>query len=122
MTDKKNACGGHLVFQNEAENIPSQDFVMRNIFCEFEISTYNSLCSKVPTKVLALSRINITGGHLVLQNEAKNIPRQDFMVMNISCKYEKARYNFFCVVVRAVTANNKGGIWPHSLRYHFESF
>ena len=41
------------------------------------------------------------------------------MVMNISCKFEKARYNIF---VRAVTANNKGGIWPHSQRYHFESF
>ena len=42
------------------------------------------------------------------------------MVMNISCKFEKARYNFF--FVRAVTANNKGGILPHSLMYHFESF
>ena len=31
-----------------------------------------------------------TGGHLVFQNEAKNIPRQDFMVMNICCKFEKA--------------------------------
>ena len=47
-------------------------------------------------------------GHLVFQNEAKNIPRQDFMVMIISCKFEKARYNIF--FVRAVTANNKGGI------------
>ena len=42
------------------------------------------------------------------------------MVMNISCKFEKASYNIF--FVRAVTANNKGVIWPHSLRYHFESF
>ena len=25
----------------------------------------------------------------------KNIPRQDFMVMNISCKFEKASYNIF---------------------------
>ena len=108
MTDKKNACGGHLVFENEAKNISSQDFVMQNIFWEFEISTYNTLCSGGPTKVLALSRINIPGGHLVFQNEAKNIPRQDFMVMNIFCKFEKASYNFF--FVRVVTANNKGGI------------
>ena len=98
---------------------------MQNIFCEFEISTYNTLCSRGKTKVLSLSRINVPGGHLVFQNEAKNIPRpgkysQDFMVMNIFCKFEKARYNIF--FVRAVTANNKGGIWPHSLRYHFESF
>ena len=34
------------------------------------------------------------------------------MVMNISCKFEKASYNIF--FVREVTANNKGGIWPHS--------
>ena len=119
MTDK-NACGSNLVFQNEAKNISSQDFVLRNIFCEFEISTYNTLCSRGPTKVLAESQINVRGGHLVFQNEDKNIPRQDFMVMNISCKFEKASYNI--VFVRAVTANNKGGILPHSLRYHFESF
>ena len=43
------------------------------------------------------------------------------MVMNISYKFEKARYNFFCFV-RPVTANNKDSILPHSLRYHFESF
>ena len=42
------------------------------------------------------------------------------MVMNISCIFERASYNIF--FVRAVTANNKQGIWPHSLRYHFESF
>ena len=61
---------------------------MGNISCEFEISRCNILCSRGPTKVLA-------GGHLVFQNEAKNIPRQDFMVMNISCKFEKASYNIF---------------------------
>ena len=68
--------------------------------------------SRGPTKVVALS--------LVFHNEAKNIPGQDFMVMNISCKFEKGSYNIF--FVRALTANNKGGIWPHSLRYHFEPF
>ena len=83
------------------------------------MSTYDTLCSREPTKVLALSRINVPGSHLAFQNEAKNIPRQDFMVMNISCKLEKVRHNIF---VRVVTAINKGGIWPHSLRYHFESF
>ena len=88
------------VFQNEDENISSQDFVMQNIFCEFEISTYNTLCSRGPTKVLALSRINVPGGHLVFQNEAKNIPRQDFMVMNISCKFEKTSYNIFLLLER----------------------
>ena len=54
-----------------------------------------TLCSRGPTKVLALSHINIPGGHLVFQHEAKNIPRQDFMVMNISCKFQTARYNIF---------------------------
>ena len=84
MTGKQNPCGGHIVFQNEAKNISSQDFVIRNIPCDFEISTYNTLCSRGSTKVLAESRKNARGGHLVFQNEAKNIPRQDFMVMNIS--------------------------------------
>ena len=68
---------------------------MRNIPCKFEISTYNTLCSRGPPKVLAESRKTARGGHLVFQNEAKNIPGQDFMVMNISCKFEKASYNTF---------------------------
>ena len=72
---------------------------MRNIPCEFEISTYNTLWSRGPPKVLAESRKNVHGGHLVFQNEAKNIPRQDVMVMNISCKFEKASYNIFFVRV-----------------------
>ena len=67
-------------------------------FCPF--TTYNTLYSRVPTKVLALSQINVPGGHLVFQNEAKNTPRQHFMVINISCKLEKASYNTF--FVRAV--------------------
>ena len=70
---------------------------MRNIPCEFEISTYNTLCSRGPTKVLAESRKNTRGSHLVFQNEAKNIPGQDFMIMNISCKFEKASYNIFFI-------------------------
>ena len=60
-----------------------------------EISTYNTLCSRGPTKVLAESGKNTRSGHLVFQNEAKNIPRQDFMVVNISCKFEQASYNIF---------------------------
>ena len=108
-----------LFLKMRPKKISSQDFVMWNIFCEFE-STYNTLCCRGPTKVLAESQINVPGGHLVFQNEAKNTPRQDFMVMNISCKFEKASYNI--IFVREVTANNKGGIWPHTLRYHFESF
>ena len=73
---------------------------MRNIPSEFEISTYNTLCSRGPPKVLAESGKNACGDHLVFQNEAKNTPRQDFMVMNISCKFEKASYNI--IFVRAV--------------------
>ena len=38
---------------------------------------------------------NTCGGHLVSQNEAKNIPRQHFMVINIYCKLKKASYNIF---------------------------
>ena len=77
---------------------------MGNISCDFEISIYNTLCSRGPTKVLAESRKNASGGHLVFQNEAKDIPRQDFMVMNISCKFQKGSYNIF--FVRAVTVKS----------------
>ena len=38
---------------------------------------------------------NLSPASRLGDNEAKNIPRQDFMVMNISCKFEKARYNIF---------------------------
>ena len=72
--------------------------------CEFEITTYNTLCSRGPPKVLAESRKNAYGGHLVFQNEAKNIPRQDFMVINILYKFEKASYNIF--FVRVVTVKS----------------
>ena len=41
---------------------------------------------------------NACGSHFIFQNEAKNIPRQDFMVMNISCKFEKPSYNIFLLV------------------------
>ena len=71
---------------------------MMNILCKFEISTYNTLCSRGPTKLLAESRKNTRGGHLVFQNEAKNILRQDFMVMNISCKFEKSSLNIFLLL------------------------
>ena len=82
---------------------------MRNISCEFEISTYNTLCSRGPAKVLAESRKNARGGDLVFQNEAKNIPRQDFMVMNISCKFEKARFNIF--LARAIIMKSLYILW-----------
>ena len=77
---------------------------MRKIPCEFEMSTYNTLCSRGPPKVLAESRKNARGGHLVFQNKAKNIPRQDVMVMNISCKFDKASYNIY--FVKAVTVKS----------------
>ena len=89
--------------------MPSQDFVMGNIPCKFEISIYNTLCSKGPSKVLAESRKNTRGGHLVLQNEAKNIPRQDFMDMNISCKFEKGSYNIFSLSVKISPKRPKKG-------------
>ena len=40
---QRNACSGHLIFQNEAKNIPRQAFVMMNICCKFEKSTYYNL-------------------------------------------------------------------------------
>ena len=73
MTDKETPMVAILFFKRR------QDFIMRNIPCEFEISTYNTLCSRGPTKVLAESRKNARGGHLVFQNEAKK-------------KYSQARF------------------------------
>ena len=73
---------------------------MGNISCEFEISTCNTLCSRGPTQVLAESGKKARGSHLVFQNEAKNIPRQDFMVMNISCKFETGSYKNFSLSVK----------------------
>ena len=91
---------------------------MTNISCQFEISTYNTLCSRGPTKVLTESRKNAHGGHLVFQNEAKNIPKQDFMLMNISSKFEKGSYlrrvaTFFfikCENISKKAKNNLGEV------------
>ena len=38
---------------------------------------------------------NARGNHLALQIEAKNIPRQAFVMINISCKFTST-YNTFC--------------------------
>ena len=96
---------------------------MTNISCQFEISTYNTLCSRGPTKVLTESQKNAHGGHLVFQNEAKNIPKQDFMLMNISSKFEKGSYlrkvaTFFSLSVKISPKRPKmtsvryfGGLW-----------
>ena len=94
---RRNACGGHLVFQNEAKNILKQAFVM-NISCKFENSAYNTFCSKggnrkTSTHCFMTDKDIPHGDHLVFQNEAKNIPRQDFVVMNICCKFENYTYN-----------------------------
>ena len=37
---------------------------------------------------------NAHGSHLDFQNEAKNIPRQAFVIMNISCKFENSAVTF----------------------------
>ena len=63
---------------------------MMNKSCEFEISTYNTLSTRGPTKLLAESKANAGGGYFVFQYEAKNITKQEFMVMDISCKFEKS--------------------------------
>ena len=83
---------------------------MGNVSWEFEISTYNTLCSRGPRKVIAESRKNARGGHLVFQNEAKNISRQDFMVMNISCKFEKGNYNIVFIKCENISKKAKNGL------------
>ena len=39
---------------------------------------------------------NVRGDHLLFQNEAKNSPRQAFVMMNVSCKLENCVYYTFC--------------------------
>ena len=72
---------------------------MMHISCDFVISTYNTLCSRGPTKLLAECRKNACGSHFVFQNETNNIPRQDFVMMNVSCKFENSTYNTLASVV-----------------------
>ena len=43
-------------------------------------------------KLLNNLQRNTHSSHLVFQNEAKNIPRQDFVMMNISCKSDNSTY------------------------------
>ena len=66
MTEKKcpwrPSC---FFFKIRPKNTFNQDFVMMNISCEFEISAYKILFSRGPTKLLAESRKNVRGGHLV---------------------------------------------------------
>ena len=119
MTDKDTPVAAILFFQNEAKDICSQDFVMRIISCEFEISTYNTLGSRGSTKLLSESRKNACGSHLVFQIEAKNIPMQDFMAMNISCKFEKASYNI--AFIRAVTVKSLYTLRRRSWHYQVKS-
>ena len=76
---------------------------MGNISCEFEISTYNTLCSRGPTKSLLKVEKTPVAAILFFKNEAKNIPRQDFMVMNISCKFEKGSYSTLSVKISPQT-------------------
>ena len=85
MTDKETPMAAILFFKMSPKYSQSRFFNDEHIL-PFEIYTYNTLCSRGPTKVLALSRINVPGGHHVFQNEAKNIPRQHFMVINIPCQ------------------------------------
>ena len=63
-------CGSkiHLVFQNETKNIPSQDFIIRNISCEFEKASYNTFFVRAVT-VKSLYTLRRRRG----RNQAKSI-------------------------------------------------
>ena len=78
MTDKETLVVAILFYKIRGQKY-SQSRFCNEEHTEIEISTYNTLCSRGPAKVLAESRKNTRGSHLVFQNEAKNIPRQDFM-------------------------------------------
>ena len=100
--------------------------LMMNIYCKFEYTAFNTFCSRgdngkisthcfMTNKEILVAAIlfffqneaknisrqdfvmmkNACGSHLVFQNEAKNIPRQDFVKTNISCKFQKSSYKIF---------------------------
>ena len=104
MTDKETPVAAILFFKMRIKNIPSQDFVMRNIPVNLRSLPIIPFALEGHQKSLLKVEKNVHGGHVVFQNEAKNIPRQDFMVMNISCKFKKACYNI--IFVRAVTVKS----------------
>ena len=90
------------MFQNKAKNISSQDF-MRNISCKFEISIIPIALEGQQKSLFKVEQTSLVA-ILFFKMRPKNIPSQDFMVINISCKFEKASYNIF--FVRAVTVKS----------------
>ena len=59
MTDKETPVAAILFFLMRSKIFPVKNFVMVNISCDFEISTYNTLCSREPTKLLTEVEIRI---------------------------------------------------------------
>ena len=82
---------------------------MGNISCEFEISTYNTLCPTGPIKVLAESQKTPVAAILFFKMRQKYC-RQDFRVMNISCKFEKGSYNIFFIKCENISEKAKNGL------------
>ena len=86
------------------QNIPSQDFLMRNIPCEFEISSYNTLCSRGPPKVFAESRKTPMAAILFFQMRPKIFPGNILWLWIYSANLRRLAIIFF--FVRAVTVKS----------------
>ena len=48
---------------------------------------------RTPEKNHGSHLVNTCGGHLVFLNQPKKIPRQVFLMMNLSCKFGNSSYN-----------------------------
>ena len=51
------------------------------------------------------------GGHLVFQNDTKNVNRQSYMITKLSCKFEKPSYNIF--VLRGIRKTQRNACGGH---------
>ena len=82
MTDKETPMAAILFFKRQ--NIPSQDFVIMNISWKFEISTYDTLALEGQQNFL------LKVEKLPWHPSCFFRMRQDFMVVNISCKFQRS--------------------------------
>ena len=67
MTDK-NTCGGHLVSQNEAKNIPRQHFIVINIYCKLKKASYNIFFHQSSNGEISLYTLRLSSGYNDLLN------------------------------------------------------
>ena len=107
-----------LFFKMRPINTHRQDFIMKNISCKLENTAYKTFCSrgsnrKISTHCFMTDNKTPMAAFLFFKNEAKNTPRQDFVMMNISCEFETSTYNTFCSrkATKLLVESKKKHLW-----------